>query len=641
MTGMLTDYPHLVEQWHPTKNKDIAIETLTKSSGKKVWWLGPCGHEWDMNITSRCDSSQNCPLCSGKRIVTGINDLATLRPDIAAEWHPTKNGDLLPNTISVGNKRKVWWLGKNCGHEWKSTIGGRAAQGYGCSYCSGRFAITGETDLATRYPEVASQWHPTKNLDFTPQTVSYSSGRKVWWVCSLEHEWDARIADRIKGIGCSICAGQKILTGYNDLATLRPAIAAEWNYEKNSHLPPPDTLSIGSAKVVWWKCKSGHEWEVSIKCRANHNRKCPFCSNQKILAGYNDLITKNPTLAKEWHPTLNDKPASSVAPNTNKKAWWLCASGHEYFARVADRNFNKSGCPKCNAISMVSKAEQELYDHLVKTTGFDIKQSDRTVLKPLELDMYIPEKKLAIEFNGVYWHSEATGKDKTYHQNKWLACQALGIELLQVWCEDYEQKPDVVKAMILRKMGFDAIGKPVISAVMNTKDVSVVEVSEAAAKTYFGKTSFSRFESAGKHFGVRLSGSKKLVGLLSVSHHDDELNVIQFSTTVPGHQVLDVLAAHALSVFEVKTVKARLDNCFADFDGFVACGFTVQDVLPADFVYLRHGNRIEKSEYDVERFRTDPKLDFVEGRTVDELADMNALNRLWDAGCTVMVKTLA
>lgn len=638
MTGMLTDYPHLVEQWHPIKNKDIAIETLTKSSGKKVWWLGPCGHEWDMNITSRCDSGQNCPLCSGKRIVAGINDLATLRPDIAIEWHPTKNDDLLPSQVSEGSGKKVWWLGKNCGHEWKSTVGGRTAQGYGCSYCSGRFAITGETDLATRYPEIASQWHPTKNPDSTPQTVSYSSGRKVWWICSLGHEWEARIADRIKGIGCSICAGQKILTGYNDLAALRPAIAAEWNHEKNIDEPLPNTLSIGSKKRVWWKCRKNHEWVSSIDNRARHNRKCPFCSNQRILAGYNDLITKNPTLAKEWHPTLNDKPASSVAPNTNKKAWWLCASGHEYFARISDRNSKKSGCPKCNAISMVSKAEHELYDYLVKTTGLGIKQSDRTVLKPLELDMHIPAKNLAIEFNGVYWHSEANGKDKSYHQNKWLACQALGIELLQVWCEDYEQKPDVVKAMILRKLGFDASGKPDIAVAMSAKDVSVVEVSETAAKTYFGKTSFSRFESAGKHFGVRFSGNKKLVGLLSVDHHDDEMDVIQFATDVPGHQVLDFLLGHALSTLDVKTVRARLDNCFADSASFAACGFTVEGILPADFVYVRHGNRIDKSEYDVQRFRTDPKLVFVEGKTVAELADLNGLNRLWDAGRTALVK---
>ena len=639
MTGMLTDYPHLVEQWHPTKNSDIAIESLKKSSGKKVWWLGPCGHEWDMDITSRCDQNQKCPLCSGKRIVAGINDLATLRPDIAAQWHPTKNDDLLPSQVSEGSGKKVWWLGK-CSHEWNSIIHTRTGLGHGCPVCSGRTVLAGFNDLATLRPDIAAQWHPTKNPDFTPQTVSYSSGRKAWWLCSLGHEWDARIADRAKGIGCSICAGQKILTGYNDLATLRPAIAAEWNYEKNSHLPSPDTLSIGSAKVAWWKCKVGHEWEVSIKCRASNNRRCPYCSNQKILAGYNDLPTKNPALAKEWHPTLNNKQASSVAPNTNKKAWWLCSSGHEYFARIADRNFNKSGCPQCYAARTVSLAEQELYEYLVKTTGLDIKQSDRTMLKPLELDMYIPALNIAIEFNGVYWHSEATGKDKSYHQNKWLACQARGIELLQVWCEDYEKKPDVVKAMILRKLGFDVSGKPSFSVAMNAKDVSVVEVSEAAAKTYFGKTSFLKFEAADKHFGLRMSGSKKLVGLLSVVVEDDRIHVIQFSADVLGHEVLDVLVRHTLSVVDVKTVEARLDNCFANFASFAACGFAVDEVLPADFVYLHHGNRIAQSEYDVQRFMSDPKLVFLEGKTLVELADMNGLNRLWNAGYTVMVKTV-
>lgn len=633
MTGMLTDYPHLVEQWHPVKNKDISIETITKSSGKKVWWLGPCGHEWDMNITSRCDSGQNCPICSGKRVVSGINDLATLRPDIASEWHTTKNENLLPSSVSVGSAKKVWWLG-SCGHEWEATIGGRTAKGYNCSYCSGRFAISGKTDLATLRPDIAAQWHPTNNPTLTPQTVTYSSGRKVWWMCGKGHEWDARIADRVKGIGCSICAGQKILTGYNDLATLRPSIAAEWNYEKNTHLPHPSTLSIGSAKVAWWKCKENHEWEVSIKCRAFHNRKCPYCSNQRILSGYNDLATKNPALAAEWHPTLNDMPASAVAPNANKQAWWLCASGHEYFARIADRNFNKSDCPKCYAARTISNPEQEIADYIVNETGLKIKQSDRTILKPLELDIYIPNKKLAIEFNGVYWHSEAVGKGKMYHQAKWLACQQQGIELLQVWCEDYEQKPDLIKRLILNKLVATKDATPLI------QNAAMVEVSESVAKTFFDKTSISRFESAEHYFGVQSEKSKKLMGLLSVNTEDQtdglHVEVVQFSASISGRGLLRTLVNHIEDRFAPMTMTASLDNCFAEFTSFESCGFKQKEVLAPDFVYLKSGNRIQQSEYDIERFREDPQLLFEDGKSLTELADLNGLNRLWDAGRTVM-----
>ena len=103
----------------------------------------------------------------------------------------------------------------------------------------------------------------------------------------------------------------------------------EWNYDKNNGLNPTD-VSSGNGKKIWWICKDGHEWDSRIIDR-KRNKNCPYCSNKKVLEGYNDLATTHPEIAKEWHSTKNGnlKPTQVVA-GSNKKVWWKCSKGHEW-----------------------------------------------------------------------------------------------------------------------------------------------------------------------------------------------------------------------------------------------------------------------------------------------------------------------
>jgi hypothetical protein len=128
-------------------------------------------------------------------------------------------------------------------------------------------------------PVLASEWHPTKNGDLLPTMVSLHSGKKIWWECSLGHEWQATVANRVKGRGCPYCSNKQILQGYNDLATTNPEIASEWHPTKNETLLPT-MVSSGSHKKVWWKCKSGHEWETAIYNRIAGSG-CPICAKEK------------------------------------------------------------------------------------------------------------------------------------------------------------------------------------------------------------------------------------------------------------------------------------------------------------------------------------------------------------------------
>lgn len=272
-------HPELAKEWHPYKNECLFPENITPGSGKKVWWLGRCGHEWESCIHSRTRQKTGCPYCANQKVLEGFNDLATKHPQLAKEWHPTKNEKKRPNEVIYGSNQKVWWQ-CGLGHEWLAQISSRCHQKTGCPYCSGHKAWKGFNDLATVNPELAKQWHPTRNGDLTPYDVLPSTSETIWWLGECGHEWSATLNNRTKKNGkqeknkCPYCANQKILKGFNDLATSHPHLAKEWHPTKNFPLTPTTVIGNNNKKV-WWQCELGHEWMASI-----HNRKrnsCPDC----------------------------------------------------------------------------------------------------------------------------------------------------------------------------------------------------------------------------------------------------------------------------------------------------------------------------------------------------------------------------
>tara|TARA_B110000263_G_C15080127_1_gene405925 strand:+ start:139 stop:576 length:438 start_codon:yes stop_codon:yes gene_type:complete len=133
----LTSYPHLVNEWHPTKNSDLKPEDFTHGSEKKVWWQCPKreDHEWEAVIYSRSEGS-SCPFCSGRK-ASKTNNLQVDNPKLASEWHPTKNRDLRPEDFRPHSHKKVWWqCPRSDKHEWQTVIYSRSKE-HGCPYCSG------------------------------------------------------------------------------------------------------------------------------------------------------------------------------------------------------------------------------------------------------------------------------------------------------------------------------------------------------------------------------------------------------------------------------------------------------------------------------------------------------------------------
>ena len=199
--------------------------------------------------------------------------------------------------MTYGCKTEVWWLrpyddpktGKHFDFTWKATPNARS-YGNGCPYLTGQRVWPGYNDLESNYPEVASQWHPTKNGTLLPSEITYASNKKYWWALSyddpelghFEFEWEAKAVNRtLLGEGCPFIGNDKVWLGYNDLSSRYPSIAEEWHPTKNRKRAPDNTVYV-STKKVWWECnKCGHEWYASVRGRTLNEIGCPKCRAMK------------------------------------------------------------------------------------------------------------------------------------------------------------------------------------------------------------------------------------------------------------------------------------------------------------------------------------------------------------------------
>ena len=428
--SLLAAFPEVTKVWNYNKNKGLKPEDFAVNSNKKVWWkCSECGKEWQTFIYAKAKSkTTTCRECTFRKLdrvscylKPGINDLASCNKKVSAEWNYERNGNLEPKDVPVRSIKKVWWrCGK--GHEWEASVLSRTKEGYrGCPICANKLIVAGINDLATTRPDLAKNWNYEKNGDLKPTDISAGSNRKVWWRCDRGHEW--KTMPNCCGF-CPYCINQKVWPGYNDLATVDPMLTKEWNYVKNGKLRPESTLS-GSGKKVWWICSNcGHEWRATVVQRVNGSG-CPVCANRVVVSGHNDLATVEPKLAEEWNYEKNGnlKP-ENIIPGSPKKVWWKCKKGHEWQATIESRYHQNVHCPICSSNKRTSIPEKAIGYYLEKY-GITVEENKR--VKGYELDIFIPNMSLAIEYDGRYYHSN---KDKDLRKNR--LCKKLGIQLIRI-----------------------------------------------------------------------------------------------------------------------------------------------------------------------------------------------------------------
>jgi Probable Zinc-ribbon domain len=386
-------FPQIAQEWHVTLNGEVTPDDVAARGSHRAWWQ--CSnyqdHVWEAFVNNRTGKRKTgCPFCAGKK-VDSSNSLAACRPDLAIEWHPTKN-TLRPDEVSCGSRKKGWWqCRRNKKHVWQTDVTDRARAGAGCPFCAHKY-VSDDNRLSIQAPEIAAEWHPTKNrivytdssrgtfykrlnnfiaphekIKLNRKRLSASdmpvcSREVAWWKCkAAAHEWQARISSRTRdGQGCPYCSGRRVIPLETSLAAKYPALVKRWHPSKNKPLKPGDVACM-TDREVWWLChrSADHVWKVEVskvvRAYLNGHTGCPFCAGRRISKD-NNVAAKFPARVKRfWHPTRNlGLKATELTPGGMTIVWWQCpkSNEHEWKTRICSitrawRNGN-SGCPFCS-----------------------------------------------------------------------------------------------------------------------------------------------------------------------------------------------------------------------------------------------------------------------------------------------------
>jgi len=253
--------------------------------------------------------------------------MATTHPDLAAELVGTD-----PTTVFAGTNKVLQWRCLGHGHEWRTSGNKRASNGQNCPYCGNQTLQPGYNDLATTHPTLAGEL-----VDADPATIIAGSDRKYLWRCALGHGWRTSVYNRTRGHGCLYCTNQRVLPGFNDMATTHPDLAVELVDTD------PTTVTGRVGRRLLWRCPNHPEPYAATAAARARGAGCSFCSNQVLLPGFNDIATTHPHLASEL---VGTDPATVFA-GTHTRLTWKCGDCNNTWDAAGYSRLSGSGCPNC------------------------------------------------------------------------------------------------------------------------------------------------------------------------------------------------------------------------------------------------------------------------------------------------------
>lgn len=258
--------------------------------------------------------------------------------------------------------------------------------------------------------------------------------------CNIHGNFTQVINSHLNGHGCEKCARTKtrLLPTESIITRARSKHKGRYDYSRLVYTGYDNKVTIGCSIHGFF------EQRVSDHLKGNG---CPKCADTGVSLRHRDALEVVIEKAKVEHGDLYEY-SRFVYDGSSNKSIVTCKVHGDFLQKVGD-HIKGHGCPKC--IGRISKPELEL-SNLIQSFGFNVETSNRVIIHPLELDLYIPDRNLAIEYCGLYWHNEVH-KDKDYHHYKWKMCKDQGIQLITIFEDEWLTKNDVIRKLVRAKLG--------------------------------------------------------------------------------------------------------------------------------------------------------------------------------------------
>lgn len=324
--------------------------------------------------------------------------------------------------------------------------------------------------------ELMAEWDWEKNnaIGLDPCKLTIGSHKYAFWICTKHKiKFEQEIRARAKGERtCPQCYDEwrtsinreRYIKGKKVLAETHPELVEEWISCDDPKFTPY-TCVAGSNVKVKWKCKKcGGEYKAYIANRTLRGSSCPYCANQKVLIGYNDLQSQLPDLAAEWSKKNTINP-TEVTAHSNKKVYWVCPLGHDDYLMSIKQRSNRQGCPICAQQSQTSFPEQAIYFYLKQAFPDTV---NRYIFDGREIDIFIPSKNIGIEYNGYFSHKKKAEKDILKKE----FFESAGITLLVVKEYKYTEEKEHADFYIHERTTFNDLTR-LINNIIKSLDIDI------------------------------------------------------------------------------------------------------------------------------------------------------------------------
>lgn len=555
-------------------------------------------------------------------------------PDIEQYWDKSNNMSPKDIHLSGSSREEFTVVCPLCKAVIKKQYRAILKSGTYCGPCAKRVNVRFEDSLLHLYPRTAKKYDNSKKNVLSSDKIHATANGKYWFHCDVcGGDYLKTLVNEVKAekegtLGCPICQGFEVRGGINDVLTKSPYGKIYWDYDKNTE--NPKDVYYDSRKTYWFKCLKGHSFDMSLfklNCYYSNNKGkgngCPICMGRRVVKGINDVATVFKGDLSRWSENSSVKP-DEVTMGSSKLVTALCVNcGKEFTTTVYNYTHGAvCTCEDCRNKSY-SVGEKEIVK-FIRGLGFTVEEN-APISGNRSIDIVVKEKGIALEYNGVYWHSTDVRPDVNFHKDRiYDVKNELGLRLYYIWEDDYHSNKKLIEDWLRNLLGVS------IKEKVNARDCTIAYVERAVADAYLNSYHIQGSTPISNSIG--LFKESELVALLSYSFDGDMIYIKRYCTSCNVRGGFSKLLKQLKNIEGFKGIYTFSDNCISDGNLYKSCGFTLEKELRPDYMYVVGSKRVHKFNFRKEYFRTCSDLEYDSNLSETQLALLNGLNRVYDAG---------